>query len=372
MATGCSSGAATSRGTDTSITTATTAPTTTSPSETEGTTEATVGPTGDGSDSDSGETTSTTDPTTGSTTVKYDVGAPDAGDTEGNACEVADHTACDLEPDDPFRAIGLNCPGEVTVAGSWQTDPVGMEVIASWGEGTTYTPREGSHFLVLSSGDLGERLDVPDSPGDAAFHCNSTHMLDGMDTSKFPAPIQAKDVGGDCLQNPALVGTGDCSNTIESQFQQSGWKYDYQELRFSTTVPEGASTLSFDVAFLTKEYPVWLDMPFNDMFIAWVESSTWSGNVSFDQNGKALSLNAAFLEYFDENGDLPQFAGTCMRYSAGTGWLTTTVAVEPGDDIEVVFAVFDLDDANWDSFVFLDNVRWGCDEIDEPETEPIG
>jgi len=319
-------------------------------------------------------TTGSTDPTdpTDPTSVKYDVQPPDTETSEGESCEVANHSPCDNDGSDPLAAIGLNCPGEWSVSGSWQGDPIGMDVLSSWGQGNTYTPREGSNFLVLSSGDLGEKFDVPETPGDAAFHCNGNHMLDGMDTTKFPPPIVAENVAGDCLENPALVGTGDCSNTLENQFQQSGFKYDYQELRFTTTVPEGATSLSFDVAFLTKEYPIWLNKPYNDMFVAWVESSTWSGNVSFDPNGKALSLNAAFLAYFDENGDLPEFEGTCMRYSAGTDWLTTTVAVTPGDDIEVVFAVFDVEDANWDSFVFLDNVRWGCGDIDEPETEPIG
>ncbi|MFY0532250.1 hypothetical protein [Nannocystis pusilla] len=53
------------------------------------------------------------------------------------------------------------------------------------------------------------------------------------------------------------------------------------------------------------------------MFVGWLESTNWTGNISFDQQGKALSLNAAFLELYDDGGDLPEFAGTCMRYSAG-------------------------------------------------------
>ena len=44
----------------------------------------------------------------------------------------------------------------------------------------------------------------------------------------------------------------------------------------------------------------------------------------------------------------------------------------PGETIEVVLAIFDLDDVNWDSFVFLDNVRWSCSDAPGPITEPIG
>jgi hypothetical protein len=61
-----------------------------------------------------------------------------------------------------------------------------------------------------------------------------------------------------------------------------------------------------------------------------------------------------------------------MRYSAGTRWLTSTAAVVPGEQISLVFAIFDLDDVNWDSFVLLDNFRWGCGDVDGPITEPAG
>lgn len=50
-----------------------------------------------------------------------------------------------------------------------------------------------------------------------------------------------------------------------------------------------------------------------------------------------------------------------MRYGAGTPWLTSTAEVVPGDAIELVFAIFDLNDVNLYSFVFLDNFRWLCE-----------
>lgn len=39
----------------------------------------------------------------------------------------------------------------------------------------------------------------------------------------------------------------------------------------------------------------------------------------------------------------------------------------PGDAIELVFAIFDL---NLDSFVFLDNFRWLCEGSGGPSTVP--
>ncbi len=313
---------------------------------------------------------STSNSSTISTAPLLDLGMPDFG---GSMCAAEEHTPCDVQGGDPLQAIGLNCPGELAVEGGFLGDPIGLRVLPQFGESATYTAREGGSILVLSTGDLDELSELVEDEGDVAYHCNTWFPGgDGMDTTKFPAPIDKHAVDGDCLVDPALVGTGDCSRSIEPQFEQSGFKYDYQEVRLTATVPPGAVSLSFDFAFLTKEYPIWKDRPYNDMFIAWLEASNWTGNIAFDQNGDPLSLNAAFLELFDDAGDLPEFANTCMRYSAGTRWLTSSAAVVPGEQITLVFAIFDLDDVNWDSFVLLDNFRWSCGEVDGPVTEPAG
>jgi len=357
----------------TGITGVTSAGTAASTSGVEPTTSGTTGTTGATEGASSTGDDSTGAPTSQGATdgPLLDVGMPDFGGAAECAAEL--HTPCDEVGGDPLRAIGLNCPGELQVSGGFNGHPDGLRVIAQWGQADTFTPREGKSFLVISTGDLAEMHDVPASKGDVAKHCNSWFVPgDGMDTTKFPPPITKKPVAGDCLLDPSLVGTGDCSRTIQQQFDQSGFKYDYQELRFTAVVPEGAESLSFDLAFFTKEYPTWKNQPYNDMFIGWLQSTHWTGNISFDKNGKALSLNAAFLELFDDNGDLPEFAGTCMRYSAGTKWLTTTADVVPGETIELVLAIFDLDDVNWDSFVLLDNFRWNCGDATGPVTEPVG
>lgn len=318
-------------------------------------------------------TTAPVDDSTSATTAdgpRLDLPIPDAG---GPAqCAAEQHTPCDKVDGDPVQAIGL-CPGEATVTGGFNGHQEGMRVLSQWGEAATFTPREGQSFLAISTGDLGQLHDVPKDAGDVAYHCNSWFEGgDGMDTTTLPPPLTTKSVKGDCLDDPSLLGTGDCSKSIQSQFNQSGFKYDYQELRLKLTVPAGAESLSLDFAFLTKEYPIWKDRPYNDMFVAWLESEHWTGNIAFDQQGNPLSLNAAFLELYDDQGTLPEFAGTCMRYSAGTRWLTSTADVVPGESIDLILAIFDLDDVNWDSFVLVDNVRWGCGDAPGPITEPAG
>ena len=324
-------------------------------------------------DSDTDESAGDGDGDSGGTI--FDVGDngtdTDATDTDGEGCMLP-HTPCDAGSDDPFAVIGLGCPGETPINPSIDAHPDGLAVRTGFGGTDTYAPREGESFFVLSTGHTVELDDEPTSPGDQINHCNKWFTPgDGMDTTNFPPPIQKTNVGGDCLANPALVGTGDCSNTIAAQFNQSGWKYDYQEIRVSLTVPESANALAFDVAYFTTEWPVFAGQPYNDMFIAWLEASNWTGNVSFDDFGSALSLNAAFFEYEDQGGNLAEFAGTCMRYGAGTPWLSSTAPVVPGDQIELVFAIFDLDDVNLDSFVFLDNFRWLCEGEGPPSTVPV-
>ena len=325
---------------------------------------------GDG-DGDPGDGDGDGDPGDGDGETIFDVGSGD-GDGDGDGDCTLPHTPCDQASTDPFNVIGLGCPGELQITPTIDAHPDGMGVRQSFGATSAYDPREGSSYFVLSTGHVVELDDEPTDPGNQIYHCNKWFSPgDGMDTTSFPAPIDDHDVGGDCLANQNLVGTGDCSNTIESQFQQSGFKYDYQEIRWSAIVPDGAHALAFDVAYFTTEWPVFAGQNYNDMFIAWLEASNWTGNISFDDSGHALSLNAAFFDYQDQNGDLAEFDGTCMRYGAGTPWLTSTAQVVPGDQIELVFAIFDLDDVNLDSFVFLDNFRWLCEGDGGPSTVPV-
>ena len=117
---------------------------------------------------------------------------------------------------------------------------------------------------------------------------------------------------------------------------------------------------------------------FNDMFVVWIESVKWTGNISFDENGQPISLNAAFLDYKDAPNmhdcpsgcSAPELHGFAMQGHAGTRWLTSAVGVEPGEDIVLLFAIFDLTDGAYDSYALIDNVRWGCGDV-PPLTLPV-
>jgi len=288
-------------------------------------------------------------------------------------CIPSTHEPCDQGANNMVAALGLNCPGDSEVEVTTSGNPAAMSVRTSFGGTGEWAPREGSAFAVLGSGFTTD-LDLETPGGD--FDVDPTHCNDDLGSydpgGTLPAPIQTIDVGGDCAMNPALLGTGDCSNTINSQFSQGGGANDYTEVRIVASVPPTNNSLNYDFAFFSTEYPYYYGSPFNDMYVGWLESESWTGNISFDNDGNPISLNAGFLDFRDDGASLAEFDGTCMKQHAGTKWLQSVAPVTPGETITLVLAVFDLSDSILDSYVFLDNFGWGCEGEDTPSTTPVG
>lgn len=313
---------------------------------------------------------------------KFDV-APGGEDdgipcAEGGECETecdaVAHTPCDEGTTDLFAAMGLGCPGEAEVNVSVDGTLAAMGIRSGFGSTAQWAPREGSVFAVLGSGLITD-LDMATPAGDSDVtptHCNDDLGEEYDKGETLPPPIRTTNVVGDCADDPTILGSGDCSNTIGAQFDQGGAANDYTEVRIEATVPPGSNSLSYDFAFFSTEYPEYFGTEYNDMYIGWLESETWTGNISFDEAGNPISLNAGFLDFRDDGGGTPELAGTCMERHAGTRWLSSTAPVSPGEDITLVLAIFDLADSDLDSYVFLDNFGWGCDGLSEPETTPVG
>ncbi|MFO7564212.1 MAG: choice-of-anchor L domain-containing protein [Enhygromyxa sp.] len=317
------------------------------------------------------------DPTTTTSTgplldvEEHDTDQLPCGEGDFCECDIPTHVPCDAAADTPIaRALGLNCPNELQVSISTSGSPAAMGTRNSFGNTGAFAPREGSLYVAMGSG----RVDELDGTGG----CNSD--LGAYDPGTLPPPLVGVDVGAQtCAENPGLIGMGDCSNTIEGQL--AGSANDYTELRFTAQVPTTVNSFSYDLAFFSYEYPEYYLSVFNDMYIGWLESEVWTGNISFDEMGNPISLNAGFLDYRDANPtndpqcngqcSAPELHGTCMQGHAGTKWLTTTAGVQPGETITVVFAIFDMSDSILDSYVFLDNFSWGCEGDAPPSTVPI-
>jgi hypothetical protein len=333
---------------------------------------------GDGDDNETsgGNTSADTD-------VKFDMPADTDSDTEvpcgegelcEGECEIPPHTPCDANANTPIvQVLGLNCPGDVQVSFSTNGSAAAIGTRSSFGATGAFPPQEGSKYVVIGSG----RTDELDSAG--LLGCNSD--LGAYDPGTLPAPMVGQNVGAQtCTDNPALIGMGDCSNTIEGQL--AGTVNDYTELRITAEVPTTVNSFSYNLAYFSYEYPDYYLSVFNDMYIGWLESEVWTGNVSFDEQGAPISLNAGFLDYRDANPpndpmcqgncSAPQIHGTCMEGHAGTKWLTTNAGVKPGETITIVLAIFDMSDSILDSYAFVDNFQWGCDGDQPPSTVPIG
>ena len=330
-------------------------------------------------------TNETNEPTTGMTTEPGDTEPDDgsstggssssggessgsSGSSSGGAVCSAEPVPCDESGDDPGAAMALckATPGFVSIEYIGSAD--GRGVRSGLGSATTHDPREGTMFAVLGSGFVAEIDDLD---------LNCSQDLGDFDPGPMlPEPIVSTPVAGDtsCLEDDTLIGTGDCSRTIDGQFSQGGTAHDLSAIAVSLVVPEGVNSLQFEAAFFSTEYPTYYGQEFNDMFVGWVETGNWTGNVSFDMAGNPISLNAGFLDFRDDDIDLPEFEGTCFEGHGATRWLTSTAQVVPGEELTLYLAVFDLADSIVDSFVFLDNFRWSCDvpggPLGEPMTEP--
>jgi hypothetical protein len=295
--------------------------------------------------------------------VYFDVAS--VPDGSGNGCGAPLSVTCDDDDDDPWHALGLNCPGGPQVDGTITLTGPEQIHVHEGNLGTfappPFPPREGDKLVILSSG-IADELPTP-----GAFV--STGI--GFGATPLPPPIQTNMVSATetCYDDPGLVGTGDCSNTIQAQWDQGNGSFDYAEMRISATVPLGTFGFSYDFAMFSAEYPVYYQTQFNDMYIAWLESEQWTGNVSFDDMGNPISLNAGFLDYKDAPNPFdcpapctaPELQGTAMEGHAGTRWLTTTAGVTPGEQMELVLGVFDLSDSVLDTVILLDNFQWACE-----------
>ncbi|RMG93514.1 MAG: hypothetical protein D6705_18545 [Deltaproteobacteria bacterium] len=304
--------------------------------------------------------------------IKFDVGNfPDAPGG-GMTCAVPEHVPCDGD-DDIWHAIGVNCPGEPQWTVQFNGNPQQTYVLAGplgTHQPPPFPPLEGEKILILSSG-------VAQELTQGGLYMSTD--LGGFTQVPLPPPINPNKVSQteDCAQNPALIGTGDCSNTIYDQWSQGTGAYDLAEMRMQIQVPEGAYGFHYDLAFFSTEYPVFYKSQYNDMYIAWLESETWTGNISFDEMGNPISLNAGFLDYKDAPNTYdcpapctaPELAGTAMEGHAGTKWLTTTAGVVPGETITLQFVIFDVSDGILDSTVILDDFGWDC-EGGPPVTVP--
>jgi hypothetical protein len=241
--------------------------------------------------------------------------------------------------------------------------------------GTSNTTQQGSRMLALSSG-----------------------------TARNPTDPGYQDVGGfdKCFTNGAPTGfpgqTPACGNV------NFGTPHDGAALSVSIRVPTNALTMSFDSNFFSYEFPEWVCSVYNDTYVVIMtpqpqgEPASANGNIAFDSMANIVSINAGLLNVCEPTTKAgaegtgtnkgkytyactegpSKLLGTGFGSDTGKGsenhastdWLTTTVSVAnlAGQEITLLFGVWDSTDGQLDTTVLVDNVHWTF--ATAPDTDP--
>jgi hypothetical protein len=135
--------------------------------------------------------------------------------------------------------------------------------------------------------------------------------------------------------------------------------FDVTILKLDLTVPEAANCLLLDFAFYSDEFPEFVGSPFNDAFIAELDTSNWTtsgstisapNNFAFDGAGDVVSINSTGVGGMS----LANAAGT--TYDGATVLLQAATPASPGAH-SLYLSLFDQGDQILDSAAFIDNIR---------------
>jgi hypothetical protein len=213
-------------------------------------------------------------------------------------------------------------------------------------------PQQGAHMLALSSGTARD----PTDPG----YMNVSGFDKGFTTGYAPSfPLPAPSCPG--------VTTGPVHDSVG--------------LLLTIRVPTNATAFTFNEDFFSYEFPMFVCSQYNDGFTVEMTprpAGISSPNLVFDQFGNPLSVNNAMLrQCVPQNAGGKEFAcplGPSALANTGfaddpahgdvhaaTGWLTTTVPIDPslkGKDITILFAAWDSGDGVLDSTALVDNLTF--------------
>lgn len=333
-----------------------------------------------------------------------------ASKPEKIACEIPETRACDqVQCSCLSLTLGIGCKSNGSEQSrpelSTHTNYTQSQLALSKQElPASFAPTEGNRAVLLSTGRIEDfsqrpyelrdsgRCDLSRPDFDKFVHhypCPSRDVPDPIKGHVLPAPMSllAVDPSGQktCIDDPSLVGQGDCSNSMQSLVDaRHCWNsadpstcrpeavHDASAFSIKLTVPRGIRSLSFDFAFLSAEYPFAYQHPSRyatDAFVVWLKSEQWTGNVVMDDKGHPMTIENQWLVLKDQVNLAKDCPAPCnehklhnfaMQGHAATPWLTTEFPVQGGERIMLTFAVMEFGSPLLDSFALIDNLRWGC------------
>jgi hypothetical protein len=224
--------------------------------------------------------------------------------------------------------------------------------------GNVIKPPLGSQMLAMTSGKVGNPL------AQGTFNQNVSS----------PPPSDWYSANGNKYPSSPSCGgsTGTTGNTNDPVM-----------FKLRIRVPKAAKSFSFNLYFLTIEYPNYICSQFNDFFVALLDSTHTSAdpeyqnpadkNLGRDALGNPVGINLAPAGLFKQCVNVPskgvnscigteELQGTGFESSGGTGWLVTRGNVVGGEVITLRLSIWDLGDHALDSMVLLDNFKWEFEE----------
>ncbi|MBK9030999.1 MAG: choice-of-anchor L domain-containing protein [Myxococcales bacterium] len=279
--------------------------------------------------------------------------------------------------------------------GAGTPNAVGHSIRPNFGPGTL--PQGGGLGMALLSSGAAAAVGQS-SPAHVDFELSSNHLT----SAPFPADWLAAN-GGMLPNAPGCPAVNALSMAEDSVM-----------LTLRIRVPSNAKSFSFASNFFSAEFPEYVCSPYNDFFVALLDS-TWAGvpanptdkNLAFYRQPSTMQIYpvGVNLGYGDTGlftqcvngstgcafastpGTINTCAGTGQLAGTGldsaspgdcdgnslqggaTGWLQTSGNVVGGEIITLRLAIWDTSDHVLDSLVALDNFQWSVD-VTDPGTIP--
>ncbi|MCA9580721.1 MAG: putative metal-binding motif-containing protein [Myxococcales bacterium] len=231
--------------------------------------------------------------------------------------------------------------------------------------GPNVSPLEGTRMLALSSGTARR-------PGDPNYYppTGETYMIPGgFNAGTFgPTPT------GYPIDSPFCPGVSANYTTA----------VDPAALEIQVRVPTNSRSVRFRVKFYAGEFPSYVCKEYNDFFVALQDPpppNALHGNVSFDAQGNAISVNNGLLDVCTPQSTggktfacprgTAELSGTGYEGRGATGWLETVTPVTPGTVVTFRFAIWDAKDGIYDALVLIDDFAFSAEEASKPVTVPV-
>ncbi|EDM73866.1 hypothetical protein PPSIR1_37399 [Plesiocystis pacifica SIR-1] len=317
-------------------------------------------------------------------------------------CEApAQYVDCDdFQTNDAFQALGINCGDDASSTVIASNTTMNSNNSAAWRVATGFGSAPGSNFgnlLWAANDDAWQPPDDGDPntplPDPIPANTSSTILIvssgvvaapnaqgvvvegngsqggngnnNNEDNGGLPAPLSAQygsnmGNGGTPFMDCDLVN--DCSDSLYDHWFTNGWNNPNDKLwmTMDLEVPAGTEGYIFDFAYFSSEFPAYYNTQFNDLFIAWSTSESYTGNITFVNDAPLTITSLEDAGAFAYKDNAPELAGTGFEGNAGTGWFVARGSAVPEETFQLTFFIADMADSILATGALLDNFRWEC------------